>query len=75
VLALGSASKLYYIPRTGAPTTTNPTPGSRSNSSSACAAYTTAMTGVYYVAPDNVPTTTGVDPVTEPVTVQIDYLP
>jgi hypothetical protein len=75
VLALGSASKLYYIPRTGATTVTNPTPGSRSNSSAACAAYTTQMTGVFYVAPDNVPATTGVDPVVEPVSVQIDYLP
>jgi hypothetical protein len=31
--------------------------------------------GTYYVAPDNVPTTTGVDPMVEPVTVTIDYVP
>lgn len=75
VLALGSQNILYYVPRTGATTQTDPTPGSRSNNSSACAAFTTQQTGTFYVAPLNVPATTGVDPLAEPIDVRIDYVP
>ena len=75
VLALGQLNKLYYVPRTGATVLNNPTPGSRSNNASACAAYTTQITGTAYSAPANAPATTGIDPLAEPITVTIDYLP
>jgi hypothetical protein len=76
VIALGTQNKLYYIPRTGATILTNPTPASRSNTTlGTCGAYNTQITGTVYSAPLNVPATTGVDPLAEPITVTIDYLP
>lgn len=73
VMALGNLSKLYYVPRSGATTATDPMPASKSNSTGCIAA--TALSGTYYVAPDNVPATTGIDPFVEPVSVQVDYVP
>lgn len=67
--------KLYYVPKTGATVLTEPTPGSRSTSSITCAAYTTPLTGNFYVTPPNDPATTGVDNLTFPVTVLINYVP
>jgi hypothetical protein len=77
VVALGVQNKLYHVPRTGATILTDTIPGSRSNSTTynPCGTYTSVLTGTYYVAPLNVPTTTGIDPMAEPVSVQIDYLP
>lgn len=75
VVALGQQSQLYYVPRTGATVLMNPTPGSRSNSTSACAPYTTQLSGAVYSAPPNAPATTGIDAMVEPITVQIDYVP
>jgi hypothetical protein len=74
VVSLGQLNKLYYVPRTGATVLASPTPASRSNSAG-CAAFTTPITGNAYSAPLNVPATTGVDPLAEPITVTIDYLP
>jgi hypothetical protein len=51
-------------------------PQSRSSSAlGTCGPYTTQIFGQVYSAPPNVPATTGIDPVVEPVTVTIDYVP
>lgn len=75
LVALGQQSTLYYVPRSGATVLTNPTPGSRSNGTNACAPYTTQIMGAVYSAPLNVPATTGIDAMVEPIAVQIDYVP
>lgn len=76
VVSLGTQNKLYYVPRTGATVLTDPMPQSRSSSAlGTCGPYTTQIFGQVYSAPPNVPATTGIDPVVEPVTVTIDYVP
>jgi hypothetical protein len=66
---------LYYVPRTGATVVTNPTRNSRSTSSVLCEANVSAFTGDYYRAPANVPATTGIDALPQPIGVIINYVP
>jgi hypothetical protein len=72
---LGLSRALYYIPRTGATLVTNPTRNSRSTSSVVCEANVSAFVGDYYLAPVNVPATTGIDALSQPIGVSVNYVP
>jgi hypothetical protein len=67
---------LFYIPKTGASTATNPSPGSRRTSADVCEAAPAALTGgLYFIAPPNSAAVTGVNIPASGFTVTYDYVP
>lgn len=67
---------LFYVPKTGATTATNPSPGSRRTSADVCEAAPAALTGgAYFIAPPNNATITGVSIPASGFAVTYDYVP
>ena len=75
VAAVGPASLLFYVPKGNPAVLTDPTRHSRSNSASACEVATAVQGGTYYSALPNNPAVTGVDAITQPVLIGVDYVP
>lgn len=75
ISANGNARTMYYVPKTGATVLTDPTRNSRSTGSIVCEAGTATLTGKYYSAPVNAPAVTGIDNLSLPAMVSIDYVP
>ena len=75
VMAVGPANVLYYLPKGNPTVLIDPVRNSRSNNASPCEVSTATVGGTYFSASPNNPAVTGVDPITEPVLIGVDYVP